>query len=426
MELTKTQTRQRLLTMIFGAFAIFFTGFPHVWSVYQPYVMELAGWSQTQASMCFYLAFSTFVIGNIIGGKMLDICGARITVWIGGGIFTIGILVSAFMILPSPMPMYITYGVMQGFGQGLIYTAIISTAQKWFPDRTGFASGIIVTANGLCGFFMAPISRKILEADGPQKALLMIGMAIAVSWLLCGIFFRTPAIGGQSNAADAADKQKNIYDKANVTSVLQKQYTSSEMMHTKEFFLLLATMFFGLISYFLVSPVSQTYQIGLGIPTAVAVSAVMFGSVMNAGARLILPTLADKFGRIVCIKCVLITSVIAMSILACSKSYAVTAAIILAYGCYGGIMGNFPSLTSSIFGIEHTGENYGYVMLGIVFATCGAPALSGYITSVGYEMNVVFGTGIVFAGIALICLIALERNLKSERSVSRKEKEIWH
>ena len=67
MELTTTQKRQRLLTMIFGAVAIFFTGYPHVWSIYQPYVMEQAGWSQTAASMCFYLALSTFVFGNIIG-----------------------------------------------------------------------------------------------------------------------------------------------------------------------------------------------------------------------------------------------------------------------------------------------------------------------------------------------------------------------
>lgn len=43
MELTTTQKRQRLLTMIFGAVAIFFTGYPHVWSIYQPYVMEQAG-----------------------------------------------------------------------------------------------------------------------------------------------------------------------------------------------------------------------------------------------------------------------------------------------------------------------------------------------------------------------------------------------
>ena len=73
MELTTTQKRQRLLTMIFGAVAIFFTGYPHVWSIYQPYVMEQAGWSQTAASMCFYLALSTFVFGNIIGeNSILD------------------------------------------------------------------------------------------------------------------------------------------------------------------------------------------------------------------------------------------------------------------------------------------------------------------------------------------------------------------
>ena len=68
--MTGTQKKQRLLTMIFGAFAIFFTGYPHVWSIYQPYVMEQAGWSQGQASMCFYLALSTFIFGNIVGGRM--------------------------------------------------------------------------------------------------------------------------------------------------------------------------------------------------------------------------------------------------------------------------------------------------------------------------------------------------------------------
>ena len=84
MELTTTQKRQRLLTMIFGAIAIFFTGYPHVWSIYQPYVMEQAGWSQTAASMCFYLALSTFVFGNIIGGRLQDKYNAKIVVWIGG------------------------------------------------------------------------------------------------------------------------------------------------------------------------------------------------------------------------------------------------------------------------------------------------------------------------------------------------------
>ena len=186
------------------------------------------------------------------------------------------------------------------------------------------------------------------------------------------------------------------------------------MMKTKNFYLLLATMLFGLISYFLVSPVSQTYQIELGIPSAVAVSAVMISSIVNAGTRLVLPTLSDKIGRVGCIKGVLAVSVVAMAVLTFTRSYTVTAAIILMYGCYGGIMGSFPSFTSSIFGIEHTGENYGLVMLGIVIATCGAPALSGFVTGKGYGMHVVFGMGIAFAVIALICLTILGHNLKQE------------
>lgn len=413
MELTTTQKRQRLLTMIFGAIAIFFTGYPHVWSIYQPYVMEQAGWSQTAASMCFYLALSTFVFGNIIGGRLQDKYNPKIVVWIGGGIFAVGILASAFLIVPSPLPMYVTYGVMQGFGQGLIYTVIISTVQKWFPGRTGFASGVVVTANGLCGFFLAPISRKILQAEGPGKTFLIIGAAITVSWILCGIFFTAPDKEWRRKVEQALREQNAANGNAEAQTE-QKQYTSAEMMKTKNFYLLLATMLFGLISYFLVSPVSQTYQIELGIPSAIAVSAVMIGSIVNAGTRLVLPTLSDKVGRVGCIKGVLAVSVAAMAVLTFTRSYTVTAAIILMYGCYGGIMGSFPSFTSSIFGIEHTGENYGFVMLGIVIATCGAPALSGFITGKGYGMHVVFGIGIAFAVIALICLTLLGHNLRQE------------
>lgn len=255
--------------------------------------------------------------------------------------------------------------------------------------------------------------QKNPAAEGPGKTFLIIGAAITISWILCGIFFTAPDKEWRRKA-ERALREQNVANGNAEAQTEQKQYTSAEMMKTKNFYLLLATMLFGLISYFLVSPVSQTYQIELGIPSAIAVSAVMIGSIVNAGTRLVLPTLSDKVGRVGCIKGVLAVSVVAMAILTFTRSYTVTASIILMYGCYGGIMGSFPSFTSSIFGIEHTGENYGFVMLGIVIATCGAPALSGFITGKGYGMHVVFGMGIVFAVIALICLTILGHNLKKE------------
>lgn len=402
--------RQRILMMIFGAFAIFFTGYPHIWSVYQPYVMEEAGWTQGEASLCFYLALAFFVFGNIVGGRIQDKRSPRLAVFAGGAIFSAGIVASAFLIIPSPLPMYLTYGVMQGIGQGMIYATIISTAQKWFPGRTGFASGIVVTANGLCGFFLAPISRILLEKTGPSGTLLAIGAVIVLSWILSSIFFYVPDETWRKETAAAMTAETGGHT-GTKTDAGPRQYTSREMMHTKRFYFLLATMLFGLISYFLVSPVSQTYQTGLGIPSAVAVSAVMFGSIVNAGTRLVLPTLADKVGRVICVKAVLTVSIIAMAVLALTSTYTVTAAIIVMYGCYGGIMGSFPSFTSSIFGMEHSGENYGYVMFGIVIATIGAPALTAFMTGNGLEQRIVFGAGAIFAAIALLSLKCLEKEL---------------
>lgn len=411
--------RKRAGMMFSGAFAIFFTGYPHIWSVYQPYVMEQTGWTQSQTSLCFYLALAAFVFGNIFGGRIQDKGNPRISIVAGGGIFTAGVLLSSFLIISTPVPLYLTYGVLQGFGQGMIYTTIISTAQKWFRQRPGFASGIVVTANGLCGFFLAPISRALLKKGGPSFALLVVGAAVAVSWVLSSIFFCVPE---DMEAAEKADPVQpgDKKEKADKISKVQptpepRQYTSAEMMRTKSFYFLLATMLFGLMPYFLLSPVSQSFQTAMGIPETAAVSAVMIGSIGNALMRLALPTISDKIGRTGCIRAVLVMAILAMGTLGIARSYAVTSAIIVMYGCYGGIMGSFPAFTSSIFGMEHSGENYGYVMFAIVLATIGAPILSGWMTSAGCSMQAVFAVGAVFAAAALVCQTCLGRELKKKK-----------
>lgn len=404
----KTGAKTKYLILIFGAFAIFFTGYPHIWSIYQPYAMELTGWSQSQASMGFYLSFLAFVPGNIIGGRVQDKSNPKIVVTVGGGIFAAGILLSAFSMRQSPVMLYLTYGIMQGFGQGMIYTTIISTAQKWFPHRTGFASGVIVTANGLCGFFLAPLSRVMLAEKGIKFTLLAIGSVLTLAWILASVFIRNPETrkigpGGKKQTAAAINKGR--------------QYTSGEMLRTKKFYYLLAVMLFGLIPYLILSPLSQTVQMDRGIASSVAVTSVMAGSVCNAAARLLLPTAADKVGRTICLKGVLAAIVLAMILLITAPAPVTTVCVILMYACYGGIMGSFPSLASSIFGMEHSGENYGYVMFGIIVATLSAPAVTNSVLGAGMDINVVFAIGALCGGAALVFLLLLERELKKETAV---------
>lgn len=399
--------KRRNAMMVFGAFAILFTGYPHVWSIYQPYVMKAVGWSTGQASICFYLPTMFFVLGNILGGRLQDKKGPVPAMFIGGGILTAGVLISRYMLLPSPIWMYLTFGVMQGIGSGMIYAPILSTAQKWFPGRTGFASGVVITANGICGLLMAPISKTLLEAGGPQLAFLTVGLLIGVSWILGTMFIRKPE-------ETAEEKMPVFYGETH-------QYTSAEMVKTRKFYYLLCTMMCGLMAYYLTSPLSQTLQTDRGVSAALAVGSVMAGSILNAGMRLVLPSLSDKIGRIQCIKGVILLSMAAMVFLITGQKILTTLAVILIYGCFGGIMGSFPSLASSIFGLKHSGQNYGIVMFGIVVVTALSPCITNFIAAGQYPVNMTFFIGFVFSAAAFLFLTKLEKEIKNEKQEEQKQ-----
>ena len=95
-------------------------------------------------SICFYLPTLFFVVGNIFGGRIYDKGYERMTLGIGGIVFAGGIILSALTLGIHPVITYMTLGVMQGIGQGMIYAVVLATAQKWFPHKTGFASGVVI------------------------------------------------------------------------------------------------------------------------------------------------------------------------------------------------------------------------------------------------------------------------------------------
>lgn len=51
-------------------------------------------------------------------------------------------------------------------------------------------------------------------------------------------------------------------------------------------------------------------------------------------------------------------------------------------------------------------------MLAMVAATFGAPAITGFMNEIGFGMQQVFAIGAAFAGVALLCLMLLKREVK--------------
>ena len=108
---------------------------------------------------------------------------------------------------------------------------------------------------------------------------------------------------------------------------------------------------------------------------------------------------------------VLFVAMLAMIFLLSGNNRLITAAIVLAYGCFGGIMGSFPSLSSEIFGLQYAGQNYGIVMSGIVIVTIISPIISNMIISHGLPESVRFITGFCFAVIAMIFSMLLKKEI---------------
>ena len=60
---------------------------------------------------------------------------------LGSGFFLV-----RFITETTPWLLWLTYGILGGIGMGLAYTTTIACCQKWFPDKRGLVTVIIVSA----------------------------------------------------------------------------------------------------------------------------------------------------------------------------------------------------------------------------------------------------------------------------------------
>ena len=66
--------------------------------------------------------------------------------------------------------LWITYGVVGGIGMGMIYSTVIACCQKWYPDKRGLVTGIIVSALGFGGVLFTPLARGLIRTVGELAA----------------------------------------------------------------------------------------------------------------------------------------------------------------------------------------------------------------------------------------------------------------
>ena len=159
-------------------------GTVYAWSFFQKTVSETFGWSNSETAWAFSLAIFMLGVTASWGGQNLQKFGPRKLALIGAFLYAFGYIISYFALQNESLwLLYFGYGIVGGIGLGLAYVTPVATVSKWFPDKQGLVTGMVVMGFGLGALLMskllAPIFLEYFEKD-LAKTFLAIGITLLV------------------------------------------------------------------------------------------------------------------------------------------------------------------------------------------------------------------------------------------------------
>lgn len=142
------------------------------WSAYSAPLMRSLGvvaessadWSLSSISVTFSLAALMVGVTSFTLGGWISSAGPRALGLATAGLWGGGLLVAAGGIQTQTLPLvYLGYGLLGGVGWGMGYVGPIGQVLKWFPDKRGLASGILLTAFGMGAVVAVPVFDKLMK-----------------------------------------------------------------------------------------------------------------------------------------------------------------------------------------------------------------------------------------------------------------------
>ncbi len=377
-------------------------GILYLWSVFKLPVAEYYDWPISSANMvASYMLFS-FVVGNLVGGILQDRTSPRLVATIGCAMFCGGVFLTSLLTPATIGFIYLFYCVMGGVGVGFAYGVNISCIQKWLPHRRGFASGLAVSTFGLSTVVFAPVSQWLLNVTGSVPATFRtLSIVFFVISITACFFIRLPSdeyIQSLNLPAAAVSAGRNL--------------TVWQAVRTAPFWCLFLGVLFYNTTWNALTPIIKDLGITRGLSEGLAVLAVSLTGITNAAGRLVMATLSDKLGRVttLCLLCV-ITIVSALAFIGIGGIGYLMLVLILAFA-YGGPAAIFPAFTTDFFGPEHSGGNYGAVMLALGVSSIISNAISNALYSATGTYTLTFIMGAVTAVFTMILMLVLRRYQK--------------
>ena len=410
-------------------------GTAYAWSYFQKPLATAFGWSQSLTAWAFCLAICFLGLSAAVGGVLLPKVGPRKLAMGGGFLFALGYLTGALALKYQSAPLlFLTYGVIGGCGLGFGYVTPVATVSKWFPDKKGLATGLVVMGFGLGALFMSKIFAPMLmdafgwaaatDVASQQAILVKLFLALGVIFLILTIPVGSQIVNPPAGFVPTGYTPPVVSAAA---SAAMDSLTAKEGILSGRFFVMWVVFFCNITAGIAIigfqSPLFQDlWAKWAALDLTVTENKLMLAayggtligvtSIFNGLGRFFWAAISDKIGRIMTFRIMLGSQIAAFIALAYVGNPWVFA-LILCYVllCYGGGFGTMPSFVLDVFGPKILAVVYGTILTAWSAAGIVGPQMVAMLKDIYKDTpasaaywTFIFGAGILTLGF-LVTLI---------------------
>ncbi len=348
---------KKWLIAIMGTLIHMSLGTVYAWSFFQTPIAELVGWSNTQVAWAFSLSIFMLGVMAFWGGTKIDKYGPRKLAIIGGVMYALGYIISAYALSSSTLwLLYLAFGLLGGSGLGLAYVTPVATVSKWFTEKQGLATGMVVMGFGLGALVMSKILAPLflyISNDSLSLTFLYIGLTLIVVLPMSASFLQLPSV---EKVSDQSNQSLQQIDPFPVKLIFSKSFIIIWVMF-------LINVIAGMVFISFQSPLLQDilklrmpettnfadFNVINTLNTAGA-TLIAVSSIFNGLGRFFWGAVSDKIGRITTFRILLaVQSLIFVALIFVSHPVLFFIFVCVVLLCYGGGFGVIPSLINDSY-----------------------------------------------------------------------------
>jgi OFA family oxalate/formate antiporter-like MFS transporter len=434
-----TQPADRWIVAGAGVVLQLCLGTVYAWSFFQSKIVLAFGWSNSVTALAFSIAIFMLGLAAAAGGVLLPKVGPRRLALAGATLYGVGNAVSAAGLASNSVVLFLVgYGVVGGAGLGLGYVTPVATAAKWFPDKRGLVTGMVVMGFGLGALLMSKVlASAFLGAFMPAdlasadvaaayrsalpRVFLAAGIVLGVVGACAAMLLREPLAGyappGYVPPAHERGVGGELPSRTGVACVLSGRFA---LMWIVLFCNVAAGIMFIAFQAPLVEELLAAARPGMSVAALAAAGAMLVGAsaLFNGLGRLFWGGLSDRLGRANVFRLILATQIVAFAILLHVRDPWVFGALVCyVLLCYGGGFGTAPALVADTFGAKMMPVVYGVLLTAWSAAGLVGPQLVAYFkdhdapTAAAHA----FESGIAILVVGFLASLAMARRRRAAR-----------